>query len=241
LPVRPPRISRVLLIHGYPVRTFSEANKLAHESRKITKPWSKRVVVNWTSALVEKCRYLYWDCERGAKDISKIVGLKPHAIIAGLKRNGVELRSRSDAQKVAHKNHPDSFSRESSPAWKGGRKINKAGYVLVLLEESDPYFSVAQRNGYALEHRYVMSKAIGRVLDRKEPVHHINGIRHDNRPENLKLVSRRDHDTLTKLCFSCPLRSDLNVIMGRVTLLEAENTLLKKQLNLSDVELEVRG
>lgn len=43
------------------------------------------------------------------------------------------------------------------------------------------------KNGRIYEHTYVMSQHIGRPLNKKESVHHKNGVRDDNRIENLEL------------------------------------------------------
>lgn len=67
--------------------------------------------------------------------------------------------------------------------WKGGRWKVNTGYWKVKAD-GHPH---ADANGYILEHRLVMERVLGRILDPRERVHHKNGIRDDNRPENLEL------------------------------------------------------
>ena len=66
--------------------------------------------------------------------------------------------------------------------YKDGKQMAN-GYVMVLL----PEYPNATRKGYVYEHRVVMEQSIGRYLDAKEVVHHINEVKTDNRIENLML------------------------------------------------------
>lgn len=64
-----------------------------------------------------------------------------------------------------------------------GRIQLKSGYVLLRVDD----YPNVNIKGYVLEHVYIMSKYIGRPLTKQETVHHKNGIRNDNRLENLEL------------------------------------------------------
>ncbi len=65
----------------------------------------------------------------------------------------------------------------------GSRFVSSGGYVRIHM----PQHAAANCDGYVLEHRLVMEHILGRALYRSESVHHKNGRRDDNRPENLEL------------------------------------------------------
>ena len=50
--------------------------------------------------------------------------------------------------------------------------------------------------GYIMEHRFVVSEALGRNLEASEIVHHKNEVKSDNRLENLEITSRSGHASI---------------------------------------------
>jgi hypothetical protein len=66
------------------------------------------------------------------------------------------------------------------------RHVHTSGYVMLMGRWDHPN---ATKEGRLLEHVLVMSEHIGRPLRPQETVHHRNGIRGDNRIENLELWS----------------------------------------------------
>lgn len=143
------------------------------------RPWNKN-----PDPPKQECLKLYLEEFVPLYKLAKRYRLKITRLRAILRSRGVEIRGRHDYV------GPMSF------LWEGGRTRDKSGYVLV----HRPDHPDANRCGYVREHRLVMEEILGRRLARHEVVDHKNGVKDDNRPENLRLFqSNADHlrDNLT--------------------------------------------
>lgn len=72
-----------------------------------------------------------------------------------------------------------------------GRTSNSSGYILLHMPEHPFALSI----GYVSEHRYVAEVYLGRFLDPEEVVHHIDGDKKNNLPENLYVFSSNSEHT----------------------------------------------
>ena len=112
------------------------------------------------------------------QELGNELGVSRRTVSRRLKAAGYSIRSKSEAASGAR-----------NSGWKGGRRFDKSGYVLLHQDGG----------GYVREHRVVMERQLGRALSANEVVHHINGDRADNRVENLKLCTTRSHRSEHKL------------------------------------------
>lgn len=117
-------------------------------------------------------------------------------------RENAKVRSRRyyERQRVLHPKPPPgkhgNHARGSrNGRWNRGRIVTSHGYVLVRVERGHPraFGPPGCRHGYAYEHDIIMEGIIGRNLSEGEVVHHRNGIKTDNRAENLELTTASAH------------------------------------------------
>lgn len=109
--------------------------------------------------------------------------------------------------------------------WTGGI-YKSGGYKVIHLEKNSPYYMMTNIEGYVGEHRLVMAQSLNRPLMSIEHVHHKNGIRDDNRIENLELISRSNHMIYNKLCSKCELRKEIRILRWQIK--ELTNALQEK-------------
>lgn len=129
---------------------------------------------------------IHYPSER-AEDIAVIIGKsksgvhhKAHQLGIGKDREGF-FKIRSVARSGAN-----------SGNFKGYRRRTTKGYIALYR----PDHPMATKDGLVMEHRLVMEEKIGAVIPKGFTVHHINGIKDDNRIENLALMTNSAHSAL---------------------------------------------
>ena len=89
------------------------------------------------------------------------------------------------------------------------------GYVLVRVTEGDSIAcAMGSVRGYVPEHRLVMAKFLGRPLLPTEHVHHLNGVKTDNRLGNLELRTKPHGPGIALECSVCGSRDVRPVPLG---------------------------
>ena len=78
------------------------------------------------------------------------------------------------------------YTAEGHPNWKGGKTKDAQGYIRIRIG----------KRKYIAEHRFIAEKKLRRPLRKNEVSHHINGIKIDNRPKNLKVMTNSIHTSL---------------------------------------------
>ena len=123
-----------------------------------------------------KTKRQYWRCQC---DCGKLVEVRAYDLLENV------TGSCGCYQKDRTKEICRELSGVNSASWKGGRQKTRDNYIRVKV----PSHPNSTSSGYVLEHRLVMEEHLGRYLKSYEKVHHKNGVRHDNRIENLELWS----------------------------------------------------
>lgn len=123
---------------------------------------------------------LYWGQKMSFVMIAERLGYTKTGVRDMFKRFSIPSRNLSEAQQVG--------GQAGRCRYRGGYQyIN--GYKLI----KDKSHHRANGRGYVFEHIIVLEEKLGRCLLPDEVGHHLNGIKFDNRPENLIPMPKRKH------------------------------------------------
>ena len=150
-------------------KTLERIKKQGFQKRQ--SPWNKGI----KTGIIPKTAF-----KKGHKSSPETI--KKISIANKGRRVSIETRRKISNSKTGQKRA--NISGKNHYNWKDGKFTNVRGYILIL----KPNHPFAYKN-YIFEHRFLIEKQIGRYLLPEETAHHINGIKDDNRIENLMLFT----------------------------------------------------
>ena len=154
---------------------------------------------------VDRVKQLYLAEDLTQREVAMRLGLDRSTIGRVLKREGIQPKiGKSDLRRIKGMKHPN---------WKGGI-ISHEGYTMLRI----PKHHRAKTSGYVFEHIVIWEQVHKRKLPAGWVIHHLNGIKNDNRPSNLMAMRRGEHINQTE-----PFKR-------KIRELEIENKLLQKAL-----------
>jgi len=154
---------------------------------------------------MEKFKNLFYEKQLSNEEIADFFNATVSGVVSFRVRNNLPPRGWANGkhpQKGKHhslevrkkisKNRKGKCAGILNSNWKGGETKTTYGYILKKVH-NHPFIN---KNGYIGRNRYVMEQHLGRYLAEDEVVHHINGIRDDDRIENLCLLTNSSHGKL---------------------------------------------
>lgn len=193
--VTEPSVLNAMKVKRIPRRTISVTN----ENRRSLKTLEPKAL-----------RDLYWEKKLSTNEISRILNASSGVILNEMKRFNIPRRTGSEASKLAYETGRK--IKKHSPNYKGGRSMSN-GYMRIKM----PGHNRANSADYVAEHIYIWEQVHNRPLPQGWVIHHLNGIRNDNRPENLVAMPRGGH---TKREEAEPYKKRIRELEARVKLLE---------------------
>lgn len=158
------QIAEIFQCDAQTIRRRLEETGSLHKHRRRIDITDKELLTQYNSGL-------------GVVELSRRFHCRRATITKRLHRLGIE-----NIRRIAHLG-------EKNPSWTGGRTKDRRGYIQVYA----PGHPRAKNERYVYEHILVWEEAHGYPLPDGWVVHHINGKKDDNRPENLMGMPKKGH------------------------------------------------